>query len=284
MIKGRFTNIALSSFIFFVLLIMGCNKSEDIIDPPPVASGPTLSGINISGDNTLVTIEFSEGVYKGGVLNMPLTNDDLLITLNGGTAVLDSFRLSHTAGQNTAGIRLFLKGIANGSDILTVKPSGPQKIVNQAAVPMKETEQLTISLSDIGIIGNWVSTGENLSPVYQQFGFDSVYMQYRADGTYIFESFTIGGIHNTLSGTYSQSLSSVAGIRQIMLTQLLPVPATISGIFSLQGDLPVIMNYETVQTEPAVAGLTPPTPEGGFGSSGLLGSDNIQVFLNVVAE
>jgi hypothetical protein len=65
------------------------------------------------------------------------------------------------------------------------------------------------------------------------------------------------------------------------LTQLLPVPAVISGIFSLQGAFPVIMNYETVQTEPAVAGLTSPTPEGGFGSSGLLGSDNTQKFIRV---
>jgi hypothetical protein len=270
--------------LFLSTVIISCSDEKVIVDPPPVTSGPTLSGISISGDNTLVTIDFSEGVYKGGVLNMPLTNEDLLITLIGGTAVLDSFRLTHTAGQNTAGIRLFLKGIADGSELLTVKPSGPQKIVNQAAVPMKETEQLTIFLSDIGIIGNWVSTGENLSPVYQQFGFDSVYMQYRADGTYMFESFTIGGIHNILSGTYSQSLSSVAGIRQITLTQLLPVPAVISGIFSLQGAFPVIMNYETVETEPAVAGLTPPTPEGGFGSSGLLGSDNTQVFLKVEAD
>lgn len=281
MIKGKFLNIVIVSFIFIVLLITGCNQSEDIVDPPPVASGPTFSGISISGDNNLVTLDFSEGVYKGGVLNMPVTNDDLELTMNGGSAVLDSFRLNHTAGQNKAIIRLFLKGIAVGIETLTVKPSGPQNIVNQDAIPMKETEQLNISLADIGIIGSWVSTGENLSPVFQQFGFDSIYMQCRVDGSYTFESFTSGGIHNTLSGTYLQSTSNVAGIRQITLNQLLPVPAVISGIFSLQGSATVIMNYETVQTEPPVTGLIPPTPEGGFGSSGLLGSDNIQKFIRV---
>ncbi len=262
----------------FLLLFSSCKDENDIVDPPP-AAGPEFGSIGMSPDNDTVTVEFSEGVFKAGVLNQPLTGSELQVTLSGGQSSLDSFRVIHTSGEKLAIIRLYLKGIADGNETVMVKPAGALKIVNQASIPMKETEQISISLSDIGIIGRWVSTGENLSPVFQQFGFDSVYMHFRADDNYTFESFTTGGIHNSLSGTYTQNISTVAGIRQIVLDQTLPVAAVISGIFSLQGTDTVMMIYETVQTQPVVAGLTPPTPELGFGSTGLLGSDNTQRFI-----
>jgi len=265
----------------FLIILSSCKDKPDDNDQVPLPTGPTMNGISLSNDNELVTIDFSEGVYKGGVLNMPIGKDDLTLTLNGGSALLDSFRVNHTAGQNRASIRLYLDGLADGTETLQVKPSGPLAIVNSASVAMKETEQLGIALADIGIIGGWVSVGENLSPVYQQFGFDSVYMKYRGDGTYLFESFTTGGIHNVLTGTYQQSISPVAGFRLITLSQTAPVTATISGIFSLFDEDNIRMVYETVQTDPAVAGLTPPNPEAGFGSTGNLGSDNTQVFLRV---
>ncbi len=264
-----------------LIILSSCKDKPDDNDPVPLPTGPTMNGISLSNDNELVTIEFSEGVFKGGALNLPVGNDDLNLTLNGGSALLDSFRVSHTAGQNQAFIRLYLNGLADGTEALVVRPSGPLAIVNSASVAMKETEQLGIALADIGIIGGWVSVGENLSPVYQQFGFDSVFMKYRGDGTYLFESFTSGGIHNILTGTYQQALSPVPGIRVITLSQTAPVTATIMGIFSLFDEEKIRMVYETVQTDPAVTGLTPPDPEAGFGSTGNLGSDNTQVFLKV---
>ncbi|MHC1774264.1 MAG: hypothetical protein AB9834_02505 [Lentimicrobium sp.] len=264
----------------FLQLLSSCKDEKDNVDPPP-AAGPELESIGISPDNDTVTVEFSEGVFKAGVLNQPLSGSELEVTLSGGQSSLDSFRVIHTSGEKLAAIRLYLKGIADGNESVMVKPAGALKVVNQASIPMKETEQISISLADIGIIGRWVSTGENLSPVFQQFGFDSVYMHFKADNNYTFESFTTGGIHNLLSGTYTQNISTVSGIRQIVLDQALPVAAVISGIFSLQGTDTVMMVYETVQTQPVVTGLTPPTPELGFGSTGLLGSDNTQKFIRV---
>lgn len=263
------------------ILLAGCSKTEE---KTSVKSGPSMSGIRLSGDNREVQLVFSEGVYKGGFSDMPITNNELLVSLSGGQALLDSFRVVHTAGQNTAMIWLYLAGIANGSEMLLVKPAGPLSVVNAVSVPMKETEQRSIGLADIGIIGSWVSTGANLSPVFQQFGFDSVYMQYNSDRSYIFESFTPGGVHNILSGTFHQTVSVIEGLRLIVLVQQSPVQATISGIFRLYNEDPIRLVYETVQTEPAVAGLTPPTPELGFGSTGMLGSDNTQVFLKINAE
>ena len=262
----------------FLLIFSSCKDEKDIVVPPP-AAGPVFESIGISHDNDTIRVEFSEGVFKAGVLDQPLTGSELEVTLSGGQSSLDSFRVVHTAGEKLAAIRLYLKGIADGNETILVKPAGALKIVNQASIPMKESEQISISLSDIGIIGRWVSTGENLSPVFLKFGFDSVYMHFKADNNYTFESFTTGGIHNLLSGTYIQNISTIAGIRQIVLDQTQPVEAVISGIFSLQGSDTVMMTYETVQTQPAVTGLTPPTPELGFGSTGLLGSDNTQRFI-----
>ncbi len=274
----------LFSLISVLILVFSCNKKDGTIDPPPIKTGPEFTTIKISGDNKQVSVGFTEGVYKGGFLNKPLSTGELMVSLQGGQALLDSFNIAHVAGDTLVHIRLFTSGLATGEEQLKISPANATAIVNSLAVPMKLAEQLTINLADIGIIGSWVSTGENLSPVFQQFGFDSVFMQFRADGSYTFESFTPGGIHNTLSGTFQQSVSGVAGIRNITLSQVSPVASTISGIFSLYNEEIIRMVYETVQTDPIVSGLTPPTPESGFGTTGLLGSDNTQVFLKVAAD
>jgi hypothetical protein len=43
------------------------------------------------------------------------------------------------------------------------------------------------------------------------------------------------------------------------------------------------MKYEIAQTEPAIAGVTPPTAAGGFGSTsgGAFGNWNIQVYQKI---
>lgn len=270
--------------LFIVLIFLSCRKQDTTEDPPVTPQGPEMSGASVSGDNKMITLRFSKGIYKGGVLNQAVTSDDFLVQVEGGVATSDSFRVTHTAGHDSVVLRLYLKGLANGSERVTVKPNGAQAIVDNQAHPISETAQVVVQLADIGIIGSWVSTGENLSPVFQQFGFDSVYMQFRADGSYQFESFTTGGIHNYLTGTFVQTLSDTGSIRLIALSQQSPVSGTASGIFRLHDEAVARLVYEVVQTEPAVSGMTPPTPDLGFGSSGLLGSDNIQVFLKDASD
>ena len=62
----------------------------------------------------------------------------------------------------------------------------------------------------------------------------------------------------------------------------------IEGIFALQNGQPIRMTYETAQIEPAISGFTPPLSEEGFGSTGLFGNENTQVYrfipLNRVTE
>jgi len=272
--------------LFFSVLAgaFSCSDEKEIVDPPPVVIGPKFTTISISGDNKELIIGFTEGVFKGGLVNQPLSMDDFSVTFSGGQAVLDSFRLSHIANDTLAYIRLFTSGLATGEELITVAPATGTSVVNSEAIPMKATEKITTNLSDIGIIGEWISTGDNLSVIFGNFGFDSVYMHYKTDGTFIFKSHTIGGIENVVTGTFQQSISNVPGFRLISLEQLTPVAASNQGIFSLENFAVVKMTYEVVQTSPQVNGLTPPTPELGFGSSGLLGSDNTQVFLRTDTE
>lgn len=281
----RVTHYLLLLLLIFVLAgAFSCSDEKEIVDPPPVVTNPKFTSISISGDNKVITIGFSEGVFKGGLVNQPLSGADFSVSLTGGQAVLDSFRLIHIANDTLAYIRLFTSGLATGEEQITVAPVTGTSVVNSDAIPMKATEKINIMLADIGIIGEWISTGANLSVIFRNFGFDSVYMHYKADDTFIFKSHTIGGIENVVTGTYQQSLSSVPGFRIINLEQLTPVSASNQGIFSLENSAVVKMTYEVVQTSPQVNGLTPPTPELGFGSSGLLGSDNTQVFLRTDTE
>jgi len=272
------------AFIFLNLMVMvlalSCSKTDTIVDPPPPDPGPQFSGISLSTDNRLLQLDFSESVYKSGSAGTELTRADFQFSLTGGSAQLDSVQLHHTAGSKIAEIVLYYSGLPDGNELLTISVV-PDAIINLDGLSMKSTEQIQIRFTDSGIIGQWVSVGNDLSPLFLLFGFDSVFMSYATDGTYLFESFTNGGIHNMLSGTFVQQKSSVEGIRVVALNQVLPVTSGISGIFGISANDIHAMQYETVQTTPAVEGLTPPLPEAGFGSSGLLGSDNIQVFRRV---
>lgn len=269
-------------FLLLSQLFFSCGEKTEIVDPPPqVIINPDFDSISISGDNKTLTLFFTRPVYKGGVLNQPIDAGDLLATISGGQAVLDSISVNHTAGDSIAVIKLFTSGFATGEELLTLKPSANASIVDAKAIPMRDNQEISVKLADIGLIGEWLSTGADLSPLFQSFGFDSVYFNFKPDGTYSFRSRTTGGIQNLLSGDYEQNKSGTGDIRLIRLLQKTPVNSVIEGIFAPANGNPVSMTFETVQTQPAITGLTAPTPEAGFGSSGLIGSDNTQVFVRL---
>jgi hypothetical protein len=269
-------------FLLLSQLFFSCEGKTEIVDPPPlVIINPDFDSISISGDNKTLTLFFTRPVYKGGVLNQPIDAGDLLATISGGKAILDSISVNHTAGDSIAVIELFTSGFATGEELLILKPSANASIVDAKAIPMRDNQEISVKLADIGLIGEWLSAGADLSPLFQSFGFDSVYFNFKPDGTYTFRSRTTGGIQNLLSGEYEQNKSGIANIRLIRLIQNSPVNSVIEGIFEPANGNPVSMTFETVQTQPAITGLTAPTPEAGFGSSGLIGSDNTQVFVRL---
>lgn len=257
--------------------LSACTEKENEIH---AATAPGIDSIVLSPDNKLLKVYFTEGVYKANSnFNDALGAEQLSITLTGGQAILDSTQIMHIAGDSVALVRLFISHVINGQETLLVKPFNGSCITNTAGINMASTEQKAIPLHETGIQGYWLSDGENLSPLFQQFNFDSVVMQFNANGTYTQYSSTISGIENHLTGTYTQMKSNVEGIWTITLNQLTPIYSKVEGIFAFKNGQPVMMTYETAQIEPAISGLTPPTPEAGFGSTGIFGSENTQVYL-----
>jgi len=111
-------------------------------------------------------------------------------------------------------------------------------------------------------------------------GTDSIYAEFNTDFTYLVEQYDTSGAKLDLVGTYTQEESDVSGIWTITVQQSAPSVLTSEGIFEINGD---IMRYEIAQTSPELPGVTPPTPQGGFGSTsgGAFGESNIQVYERV---
>ena len=129
----------------------------------------------------------------------------------------------------------------------------------------------------IGAHGTWESSGSNLAPILVPFA-SKLVATFNTDGTYSVLQTDPMGAQFTLSGTYQQTESSVAGIWDIVLNQSAPTQLTAQGIFSITDDT---MRYEVAQVDPAVTGVTAPTATGGFGSTsgGAFGMTNVQVYL-----
>jgi len=137
----------------------------------------------------------------------------------------------------------------------------------------------------IGIVGEWYSSGTNVAPLLVAYlKIDSIYAKFNKDNTYLVESFS-DGAKTTLTGTYVQTKSGVGNIWNITLTQTSPTALTSQGIFEIDATkTPYTMNYEVAQTEPQLQGVTPPTAQGGFGSTsgGALGTNNVQKYIKIV--
>jgi hypothetical protein len=149
---------------------------------------------------------------------------------------------------------------------------------------MEATQSATVDLVNLGIIGAWYSSGDNVAVLLSAyFNVDSIYAMFNADQTYVVESYDTDGVMTEYLGTYTQETSEVNGIWTIVLNQSSPSSLTSEGIFGFFLDETTFdMKYEVVQTEPDL-GNAPPTPEGGFGSSngGQLGDANVQKYLKI---
>ncbi len=138
----------------------------------------------------------------------------------------------------------------------------------------------------IGIVGEWYSSGSNIAPLLANLGIDSIYAKFNNDNTYLVESFSQGA-KTTLTGTYVQTKSGVGNIWNITLNQSSPTSLTSVGIFEIDATKnPYVIQYEVAQTEPPIQGVTPPTAQGGFGSTsnGAYGTINIQKYIKKIAR
>jgi len=257
------------------MLVSSCKKDAT----PGVPA--TLADFTIAADNATATIVFSEAVYKAADKTGSLDASAFTITYMGGAATVSSFSADHTAGTASVTLSLTIAGVSNGQEVLTVSPKA-NSIYNAAGVAMLTTESKSANLKEIGILGKWYSSGANVSLLLSTyFGIDSIYADFKADNSYLVESFTTAGSKTTMTGTFTQAKSTTGNIWEITVNQSSPSSLISEGIFELYAGADVSMKYEIAQTEPQTPGVTPPTAVAGFGSTsgGAYGVTNVQTYI-----
>ncbi len=128
------------------------------------------------------------------------------------------------------------------------------------------------------LVGNW--TAYDVSPLLSGLGITGITAEFRSNNTYLVTS-TASGADTDLEGTYTISdTPNAEGIYAITLSQTSPSSLTSKGIFQVYMASPDSMWYEVAQTDPVITGVTPPTQDGGFGSTsgGAFGESNIQKY------
>jgi hypothetical protein len=139
--------------------------------------------------------------------------------------------------------------------------------------------------ADHGLIGEWVSGGDNVAPLFIAYNLaDSAYAKFNDNNTYYVETF-LNSAKTVLEGNFVQTKSGVGNIWTIKLNQTTPSAITSEGIFEVtKTGNTYLMKYEIIQTEPAL-GIAP-TPEGGFGSSsgGAFGEGFVQKYIRIMEE
>jgi hypothetical protein len=245
---------------------------------------PIFENISLSTNNETVTITFSEAVYANADETGNLEASDFIVTITG---VDFTYDVVHTAGSETMTINLVITSITDGTETVTVKPASAMSVYDNKGKAMDELEIITSEsvAKDLGIIGNWYSSGGNVAPLLvTYFTVDSIYAEFKADNTYEVEQYNTGNTSGTpdliFTGTFTIEKSLTGEIWTIDINQDLPYTATSGGIFEIKTS-PEVLWYEVVQ----ISGTqnTPPTPEDGFGSStgGAFGDTNIQKFIRI---
>ena len=268
-------------WIAMILLgVMGFSSCSD----ETVNQSPFFKSISLSDDNKTVTVTFSEEVYANTDKTGNLESSDFMVSIEG---VDFSYEITHTAGNMTMTIDLIITSITEGTEVVKVKPASATSVYDNEGLAMLDTEEINSeSISqDLGIIGNWYSSGDNVAPLLvTYFNVDSIYTEFKDDFTYLVEQYntdnTSGVPDVTFTGTFVIEKSTVGEIWKIVLTQELPYAATAEGIFEIILN-PEVLWYEVVQTSGTQN--VPPTPEAGFGSSngGAFGTTNVQKFIRI---
>jgi hypothetical protein len=132
-----------------------------------------------------------------------------------------------------------------------------------------------------GVQGQWESSGTNVAPLLVAFfNVDSLWADFRTDGTYTVHQFDTAGVQTVLEGTYIQTESGVGDIFNITVNQSSPAVFTSVGILEVTEGEPDVMKYEIVLDDGV---NVPPTAEAGFGSTngGAFGEQNVQTYLRL---
>jgi hypothetical protein len=268
-----FLSIAFAALIGF----SSCSKDEN--------QAPKFKSAEVSTDNKTITVTFSESVYANADNTGALTAASLLVTAP--AEVEFTYTVDHTAGSATAIVNLTITSVVQGTEKFTIKPAAATSVYDNEGLAMEasQTIETNAAAQDLGIMGKWLSEGENVAPLLvTYFNVLKVDAEFKADYTYVVNQYNIGNTTTTpdiiFTGTYEIEKSTVGEIWTVTCNQELPYAAIASGIFEVKTN-PEVLWYEVVQTSGTQN--VPPTPAAGFGSSngGTLGVLNVQKFVRV---
>lgn len=260
------------------IIVSSCSKDDD-------NDLPEFTNVELSADNSAITLTFSEPVYGNDDQTGNLDANDFQVAITGASEVAASFAVDHTAGNATATLTLTITSAVSGDETITIKPADGNSIFDADGEAMLATNEITTSqlAQVLGIIGKWEAY--DISLVLLGLGYDdSLKAEFNEDLSYEVKSY-IQGIEYVLVGTYLQEKSGEGDIWNITLNQTTmngaPVELTSQGIFEIYAASPDSMWYEVAQTNPEIAGVTAPTAAAGFGSTsnGAFGTTNIQKYI-----
>lgn len=245
---------------------------------------PEFVKVELSSDNETATVTFTEPVYANADMTGALTEANIKIEIEG---VDFNYTVSHVAGANMLTINFTITSVTEGTEIVKVSPVSGTSIYDAEGKAMDATAQVLSDplVRDMGIIGKWYSSGNNVAPLLATyFHVDSIFAEFKEDRSYLVKQFNEGNTSGNpdviFTGTFTLVKSTVGEIWTISLAQGAPYEAVASGIFEIKTN-PEILWYEVAQTSGTQN--VPPTPEGGFGSTngGTLGAMNIQKYVRI---
>lgn len=134
--------------MFTSLLVLGltsCIKDET---PEPDPIPPTMGTISIDGSGKVfdATLLFSEAVYKASNASGNLDNSSFNVSISNGTAGLETYEVTHTAGANTVNIHIVLNDYSDGSEEISVSAASATSIYNAEGVALEITEHKSITM------------------------------------------------------------------------------------------------------------------------------------------
>jgi len=131
-------------------------------------------------------------------------------------------------------------------------------------------------ISDDPWVGVWLSAGADVAPIVyaDPVNVDSVYVTFNANNTItLVQHNHVTDQWTTNPGTYSVDAAATDGIHAISISYSNPAFDQL-GIIRVVDGTPDVMTLEVVIS----TYTTVPTPEGGFGADGVLGTLNIQTY------
>lgn len=259
-----------------LLTFTACEKDEDEPGVPI-----EITGIEISDDNASVKVTFNQALYRNADKTGALAANSFSLTFTATSAVTASYMVDHTAGSDFITFNIEYETRLQGTEELAVKALA-NMIYGAEGNQLKEDLETSIDVKDLGIIGNW--SAYDVSAILIGLGFDdSLYANFKADQSYLVTAF-VGGFPVVLEGTYEMNKTTYDDMWEISLNQTKQngqaTDLTSEGIFKIFYEGTASMWYEVAQVDPAIAGVTPPTAQQGFGSTsnGAYGTANVQKY------